>query len=420
MRARDRERVKALRLVNAAHQAGGDRRPAVLSKTRTCWPCSARCASSASTRSINSPQAGREDLAAIERFELAIIDEFMPRMLGDEEPRRGHRGRHRRDRRRQHEGHGQGDEHAQEPLPWPRGHGRGEPSGARSVERLTTLRPPRRTPIRRRRAARSRANGLCSLSMAGMIPQSFINGLLERTDPVDVIGRRVQLRKVGNRHTGLCPFHQEKTPSFHVYPDGYHCFGCGAHGTALGFLMELDGLTFPEAVEALAEMAGLEVPRERGTGPKIDSSVYDTLEAAAQRYRQWLGEGAEGTKAQGVSTRTRPRCRDHRALRRRPRPARLGPLEDGARLARRRAAGRSRSSGEERAWPHLRPLPRSRRLPHPQHPRGASSASAAASSEPRPQTAPSTSTRRTRRTSAKAANSTASTKRGRRRAASTA
>ena len=133
--------------------------------------------------------------------------------------------------------------------------------------------------------------------MAGMIPQSFINGLLERTDPVDVIGRRVQLRKVGNRHTGLCPFHQEKTPSFHVYPDGYHCFGCGAHGTALGFLMELDGLTFPEAVEALAEMAGLEVPRERGTGPKIDSSVYDTLEAAAQRYRQWLGEGPEGTKA---------------------------------------------------------------------------------------------------------------------------
>ena len=133
--------------------------------------------------------------------------------------------------------------------------------------------------------------------MAGMIPQSFINGLLERTDPVDVIGRRVQLRKTGDHHTGLCPFHQEKTPSFHVYPDHYHCFGCGAHGTALGFLMEIDGLTFPEAVEALAEMAGLEVPRERATGPRIDSSVYDTLEAAADRYRGWLGEGTEGTKA---------------------------------------------------------------------------------------------------------------------------
>ena len=134
--------------------------------------------------------------------------------------------------------------------------------------------------------------------MAGKIPQSFINTLIERIDPAEVIGRRVELRRVGNRHTGLCPFHQEKTPSFHVYADGYHCFGCGAHGTSLGFLMELDGLTFPEAVESLAALAGMEVPRERGSGPKVDTSVYDLLEAAAARYGKWLDEPATGKQAQ--------------------------------------------------------------------------------------------------------------------------
>lgn len=138
--------------------------------------------------------------------------------------------------------------------------------------------------------------------MAGLIPQSFINGLLERIDPVEIIGGRVQLRKAGNSHTGLCPFHQEKTPSFHVYANGYHCFGCGAHGTVLGFLMEIDGLAFPEAVESLANAAGLEVPRERAAGPKIESGAYDTLEAAARRYQQWLGEGPDGAQARAYLT----------------------------------------------------------------------------------------------------------------------
>ena len=134
--------------------------------------------------------------------------------------------------------------------------------------------------------------------MAGKIPQSFINALLERVDPAEVIGRRVELRQVGNRHTGLCPFHQEKTPSFHVYADGYHCFGCGAHGTSLGFLMEIDGLTFPEAVESLAASVGMEVPRERSSGPKVDTSVYDLLEAATERYGKWLDDPATGKAAQ--------------------------------------------------------------------------------------------------------------------------
>ena len=125
--------------------------------------------------------------------------------------------------------------------------------------------------------------------MAGLIPQSFVNSLIERVDIVDVVGARVQLRKAGSNHTGLCPFHDEKTPSFHVYPDGhYHCFGCGAHGTTLGFLMEIDGLTFPEAVESLAETLGVEVPRERGGERRVDPGIYDVLDAADRQFKTWL------------------------------------------------------------------------------------------------------------------------------------
>ena len=131
-----------------------------------------------------------------------------------------------------------------------------------------------------------------------MIPQSFINNLVDRMDIVDVVGPRVQLRKAGGHHIGLCPFHDEKTPSFHVYPDGhYHCFGCSAHGTTLGFLMEMDGLAFVEAVESLAAMAGLEVPRERGQGRRVDAEVYDVLAAADRCYRRWLRQHAEGAAA---------------------------------------------------------------------------------------------------------------------------
>ena len=104
--------------------------------------------------------------------------------------------------------------------------------------------------------------------MPGRIPQSFVNSLIERVDIVEVVGSRVQLKKAGANHMGLCPFHDEKTPSFHVYPDGhYHCFGCGAHGTTIGFLMDLDALTFPEAVESLAAMLGVEVPRANSSRP---------------------------------------------------------------------------------------------------------------------------------------------------------
>lgn len=131
--------------------------------------------------------------------------------------------------------------------------------------------------------------------MAGLIPQSFIDDLLNRTDIVDVVSSRVQLKKAGKNHVACCPFHKEKSPSFSVSPDKqfYYCFGCGAGGNALGFIMDHDNLDFPQAVEELAKAAGMEVPREqggRGQKPRqpTDSPLYPLLEAAAEFYRQAL------------------------------------------------------------------------------------------------------------------------------------
>lgn len=101
--------------------------------------------------------------------------------------------------------------------------------------------------------------------MAGLIPKSFIHDLLDRADIVEVVDSRVPLKKAGKNHQACCPFHNEKSPSFTVSQDKqfYHCFGCGAHGNAIDFLMEYDGLEFPDAVEELAGLMGLEVPREQ-------------------------------------------------------------------------------------------------------------------------------------------------------------
>src|SRR5829696_1320092 len=95
-----------------------------------------------------------------------------------------------------------------------------------------------------------------------MIPQEFIQSLLGRVDIVDVVDRHVKLKKAGANFQACCPFHNEKTPSFTVSPSKqfYHCFGCGAHGNAIGFLMEYSGLAYPEAIRALAETVGMPVP----------------------------------------------------------------------------------------------------------------------------------------------------------------
>ena len=102
--------------------------------------------------------------------------------------------------------------------------------------------------------------------MAGRIPQPFIDDLVSATDIVEVIGHYVALKRAGKEFKACCPFHDEKTPSFTVVPDKqfFHCFGCGAHGTAVGFLMDYANMEFVEAVEELARRAGREVPREGG------------------------------------------------------------------------------------------------------------------------------------------------------------
>lgn len=129
--------------------------------------------------------------------------------------------------------------------------------------------------------------------MAGRIPKSFIDELVARADIVEVVGARVTLKRAGSNYKGLCPFHGEKTPSFTVSPSKgfYHCFGCSAHGTAIGFLMAYDNLEFPDAVEALAEMMGLEVPRENTGVPERkdeNDELYALLREADQLYRAAL------------------------------------------------------------------------------------------------------------------------------------
>jgi DNA primase len=128
--------------------------------------------------------------------------------------------------------------------------------------------------------------------MPGRIPPEFIDELLTRTDIVDIVGTRIQLRKAGKDYQARCPFHDEKTPSFTVSPDKqfYHCFGCGAHGTAIGFLMEYDRLDFREAVDELAQRAGLAVPDRADTGsPGPDHGpLYALHERATELYREQL------------------------------------------------------------------------------------------------------------------------------------
>ncbi|MEX1056641.1 MAG: DNA primase, partial [Natronospirillum sp.] len=139
--------------------------------------------------------------------------------------------------------------------------------------------------------------------MAGLIPQSFIDEVIDRVDIVDVIGHRVKLKRTGKNYSALCPFHNEKTPSFSINPQKqfYYCFGCGAAGNSLKFLLEHDRLEFPEAIEELARLAGMEVPREQN--PEADrkrqqqKTLYGVLEQASDFYRQQLRQHAGGDNA---------------------------------------------------------------------------------------------------------------------------
>ena len=132
--------------------------------------------------------------------------------------------------------------------------------------------------------------------MPGLIPERFIDELLARVDIVDVVQQRVPLKRAGREWTACCPFHDERTPSFYVSPakQFYHCFGCGAHGSAVKFLMEYDRLEFPDAVEELAQSVGLTVPHEGGPArPREDhTDLYALLDGAAAFYQRALPESA--------------------------------------------------------------------------------------------------------------------------------
>ena len=137
--------------------------------------------------------------------------------------------------------------------------------------------------------------------MAGRIPQSFIDDLIARVDIVDVIDERVPLKRAGRDYTACCPFHEEKTPSFSVSPakQFYYCFGCGAHGTAVGFLMDYGHMEFVEAIEELARRTGVEIPREVVEYRANDTTqaLYDALEQAQVFYSKQLRDHDVAEKA---------------------------------------------------------------------------------------------------------------------------
>lgn len=130
--------------------------------------------------------------------------------------------------------------------------------------------------------------------MGGRIPQAFIDELLNRVDIIDIIDEHVPLRKAGRNYAALCPFHEEKTPSFTVSPDRqfYHCFGCGTHGTTISFLMDYHSMGFLDAIQALAARAGLELPREAFSSPAsaTETPLYEVLEKTARYYIAQLRE----------------------------------------------------------------------------------------------------------------------------------
>ena len=133
--------------------------------------------------------------------------------------------------------------------------------------------------------------------MSDRIPQDFIDDLVQRVDIGEIIGNRIDIKKAGKEYKANCPFHGEKTPSFTVSPEKgfYHCFGCGAHGTALGFLMEYERLTFIEAIEELAKVVGIDVPKtkEDKIKNKRNNSLKELLSEVSIHFTSNLSQSKE-------------------------------------------------------------------------------------------------------------------------------
>lgn len=142
--------------------------------------------------------------------------------------------------------------------------------------------------------------------MSNLIPREFINELIARTDIVELIDARVPLKKTGRNHQACCPFHAEKSPSFTVSAQKqfYHCFGCGASGNAIGFLMAYDKLDFVDAIEILAKQLGLEVPQEKNAKKKYSQDLYEPLQKTKIFYEKALRsspEAIEYLKSRGLT-----------------------------------------------------------------------------------------------------------------------
>ena len=168
-------------------------------------------------------------------------------------------------------------------------------------------------------------------------PPGFLDELRSRISLADLVGRRVRLVRRGREHSGLCPFHNEKTPSFYVVEDKgfFHCFGCGAHGDAIGFVMRADNLDFIEAVERLAGEAGIAVPHADPAGARPGAAPEDAARSAGRRGRVLRGAAVGAGRGAGarVSDPARSRRGDDPAV-----PAGLGAARTG-----RRCGGRSAS-----------------------------------------------------------------------------
>src|SRR5690606_5528460 len=199
------------------------------------------------------------------------------------------------------------------PLPHPTARQHGPTCRAEPVERLRcagAVPPPARArhPIRASSARRWHPIAMARL------PDAFIDDLLARTDIVEIVGARVPLKRKGREYAAPCPFHDERTPSFYVSPTKqfYHCFGCGAHGTAISFLMNYDRLEFLDAVEELARRAGMEMPKDTRAGPQDNDlrDQYAALEAAARLFQRQLADSPRALsylQGRGVDADTRAR-----------------------------------------------------------------------------------------------------------------
>jgi DNA primase len=147
--------------------------------------------------------------------------------------------------------------------------------------------------------------------VAGRIPDSFLDELVSRSDIVEIIGARVPLKKAGREYKACCPFHNEKSPSFSVSAEKqfFHCFGCGAHGTVIGFLMQYEKMEFLDAVADLAQRAGLELPREaEGKRDPGSGDLYDLMMRAARFFEQNLADNQKALgyiERRGIDAKTR-------------------------------------------------------------------------------------------------------------------